>query len=707
MSTIGKRTISAIIALVLFFAQIPMTAMGATTYYETTEELLEDIEKSKAEEAKKPKYDNFMPLKNTRDVTIRIPGDKQGFVFKLENVYDTYVQSLATAGGYDYYFYFKNGGAVTVNKQITFKVSFSDKSMWLKDDEITREFNSGERNNLLLSGMELGYSMRANLDSEVRVYFAVFNDSKYNETGSVYRELIGDAYDSESGYVSLGYASQIKPISEIVTDEPFVAETDKPIKPVKYGRDPNDEYERFVTDGEYFYYINYGNALGRKTIDKQSVSGGAVTTLYDSDTQINSINLADGWIYFTKDEAHYSISLSGDDGVKTADISIDGGVYRVRTDGTGLTRLYTAWESTQKRLVNYYNLLVIDDKIYIDTKDQWLSMNLDGSNPRKLADLSISWNGGMTAYGSQIFGFGGLFEENGREYLRFICYDIESSAFKTITTSADLLDGLIYSNLETSNGRLYFHGSPTFNNPVSPKFLSCKIDGTDMREEYERYDSNYTIVGDYIFYYDVEDGNIYRASLSGSEVPVKVIDSPASKGFCYHNGYIYTYYFTDGQDNERSKHTAVIYKVDPVAEESIIAAPATATVKINSSDVHFDAYAIKGNHYFKLRDIAYALNGTEKQFEAGWDGEHIVLISGKPYIAVGGEMVDSGAGIKTATPTKSKIYLNGEKISFITYNIGGSNYVKLRDVGQALDFSLNWDGLRSVIVVDTSKGYTE
>jgi hypothetical protein len=41
---------------------------------------------------------------------------------------------------------------------------------------------------------------------------------------------------------------------------------------------------------------------------------------------------------------------------------------------------------------------------------------------------------------------------------------------------------------------------------------------------------------------------------------------------------------------------------------------------VNGQSVAFNAYNIDGNNYFKLRDLAYALNGTEKQFEVGWDG---------------------------------------------------------------------------------------
>ena len=114
------------------------------------------------------------------------------------------------------------------------------------------------------------------------------------------------------------------------------------------------------------------------------------------------------------------------------------------------------------------------------------------------------------------------------------------------------------------------------------------------------------------------------------------------------------------------------------------------------------------NNYFKLRDLAFVLSGTEKQFEVGWDEKNnaISLTSGKQYTVVGGEMVGKGEGAKIPVPTTSKIYLDGKEISFTAYNIGGNNYFKLRDIGQAFDFGVTWDGTKNTIVIDTSKSYT-
>jgi len=137
------------------------------------------------------------------------------------------------------------------------------------------------------------------------------------------------------------------------------------------------------------------------------------------------------------------------------------------------------------------------------------------------------------------------------------------------------------------------------------------------------------------------------------------------------------------------------------------AIPTTSTVLVNGENVAFDAYFINDNNYFKLRDLAYILNGTEKQFSIVWDGEAnaISLTSGQLYIASGDEMKSKGDGVKTPIPTDSKILLDGAKVEFTAYNIENNNYFKLRDIGKVLNFSVEWDEDRDTIVIDTRKGY--
>jgi len=137
--------------------------------------------------------------------------------------------------------------------------------------------------------------------------------------------------------------------------------------------------------------------------------------------------------------------------------------------------------------------------------------------------------------------------------------------------------------------------------------------------------------------------------------------------------------------------------------------PTASKVLVNGEVVEFEAYNIDGYNYFKLRDLAQAVNNTEKNFEVTWDAKNnaVNLISNKPYTSAGGELVKGDGKAKVATPTTSKIYKDGEEIYLTAYNISGNNYFKLRDIAKAFDIGVTWDGANNMIVIDTSISYEE
>ena len=59
-------------------------------------------------------------------------------------------------------------------------------------------------------------------------------------------------------------------------------------------------------------------------------------------------------------------------------------------------------------------------------------------------------------------------------------------------------------------------------------------------------------------------------------------------------------------------------------------------------------------------------------------------------IAVSGPAAQAAAGLMANT-SNQKFYLDGQRISLTAYEIDGSNYVKLRDIGAAVDFSVTHD----------------
>ena len=140
---------------------------------------------------------------------------------------------------------------------------------------------------------------------------------------------------------------------------------------------------------------------------------------------------------------------------------------------------------------------------------------------------------------------------------------------------------------------------------------------------------------------------------------------------------------------------------------SIQAVPTASAVKIDGKQVDFQAYNIDGNNYFKLRDLAFALNNTTSEFNITWDAEKnlIQLIQNTSYEAVGNELEKNTAPFKTITENKSVIMVDSKEVTLQAYNIDGNNYFKLRDIGELIDFSVNWDSVNSIISIETDKGY--
>ena len=119
-------------------------------------------------------------------------------------------------------------------------------------------------------------------------------------------------------------------------------------------------------------------------------------------------------------------------------------------------------------------------------------------------------------------------------------------------------------------------------------------------------------------------------------------------------------------------------------------------------------YKIGDSNYFKIRDLAAILNGTEKQFSVGYDNEKksVTATTGQGYTKLNGDLAGPPAGQETAEASSDAIYVNGQKVEAEVYKIGGNNYFKLRDLGKALNFYVGYDS-QTGIFIDTSKPYSE
>ncbi len=136
-------------------------------------------------------------------------------------------------------------------------------------------------------------------------------------------------------------------------------------------------------------------------------------------------------------------------------------------------------------------------------------------------------------------------------------------------------------------------------------------------------------------------------------------------------------------------------------------------IVVNGKPVSASAYNIGGSNYFKFRDLAVAVEGTEVAFNVEWDnGNHTVTLYLGKYVPNGSELAALPEGTQTARRAQSDMYISQDDGSLMplvvrAYEIAGSHYVKLRDLCAILGISVGWDGQTRTITVDTSKPYLD
>ena len=139
---------------------------------------------------------------------------------------------------------------------------------------------------------------------------------------------------------------------------------------------------------------------------------------------------------------------------------------------------------------------------------------------------------------------------------------------------------------------------------------------------------------------------------------------------------------------------------------NVVASP--QNLSVDGVDADCDKYNIDGSNYFKLRDLAQLLSKTDSRFSVAFDAQSnaVTIVSGKEYIPVGGELARGQDQSKTAVVSKQSVLIDGKAVDGLSiYNIGGNNYFKLRDLGNALGFTVDYDADSKTAIV-LSKGST-
>ena len=75
-------------------------------------------------------------------------------------------------------------------------------------------------------------------------------------------------------------------------------------------------------------------------------------------------------------------------------------------------------------------------------------------------------------------------------------------------------------------------------------------------------------------------------------------------------------------------------------------------------------------------------------------------------LALSGPAAQAATGI-TATLSSQPIYVDNQLVSMTAYSIGGNNFVRLRDIGKAVDFDVTYDTATNSVHIDSTKPYQE
>ena len=127
-------------------------------------------------------------------------------------------------------------------------------------------------------------------------------------------------------------------------------------------------------------------------------------------------------------------------------------------------------------------------------------------------------------------------------------------------------------------------------------------------------------------------------------------------------------------------------------------------ISVDGTMVEPAGYAIEGYTYYKLRDVAYLMTGKPCAFSVGWDQPtySVTMTTGEDYVPAGGELKKESASTATAKTGDCNLLLNGDAIELDGYLINSNNYFKLRDIGDALGFTVGYDDTTRTILIDTT-----
>lgn len=123
------------------------------------------------------------------------------------------------------------------------------------------------------------------------------------------------------------------------------------------------------------------------------------------------------------------------------------------------------------------------------------------------------------------------------------------------------------------------------------------------------------------------------------------------------------------------------------------ALPSSQPMTLDGDAVNIGAYLIEEAHYFKIRDLAALFTGTPSQFNVTYDRKNaaVSITKGEAYTPLPTDLKPLPKGMAQGDLSPLTIFVDGKKVQLSAYLIRQNNYVKLRDLADAVGFAVDWN----------------
>ena len=125
--------------------------------------------------------------------------------------------------------------------------------------------------------------------------------------------------------------------------------------------------------------------------------------------------------------------------------------------------------------------------------------------------------------------------------------------------------------------------------------------------------------------------------------------------------------------------------------------------------IDMNAFAVEGDYYFNIRDVAMVLRGTPKSFTVFWDANQNAIILTSEKQSGNTEAISNSLGkdISSAKPSSVKLLLNGRQIAVKGMEINGSNFYDLEGLANALGIKYEFEASSKTFYLNTSVSTAE